>query len=148
MTSDHRSPSDIQACLTYADAAAAIEWLSAAFGFTAQLVVAADDGAIIHSELSLGTGVVMVSSPKPEDGRHAPRAPGGAPATLSVYVPDPDAHHARAVAAGARVLRPLRNEAYDARGYMAEDPEGYRWYFGNYRPGAYWRSPPASASEA
>ena len=24
------------------------------------------------------------------------------------------------------------------RGYMVEDIEGHQWYFGNYRPGAYW----------
>ena len=44
---------------------------------------------------------------------------------LSVFVPDPDAHHDIAVAAGARIARPLTTEEYGARGYMALDPEGH-----------------------
>ena len=54
-------------------------------------------------------------------------------------VDDPDAHYARAKAAGAQILRELRDEEYGARGYMAKDPEGHIWYFGNYRPGAHWQ---------
>jgi uncharacterized glyoxalase superfamily protein PhnB len=80
----------------------------------------------------------MVSSPKPDDNRVSPRSLTGSAQTLSVFVPDPDAHHERAVAAGAVILRPLRDEDYGARGYMARDPEGHEWYFGNYRPGARW----------
>ena len=91
-----------------------------------------------HSELSLGTGVVMVSSPKPEDRHVSPRALAGSAQALSVFVTDPDAYHKKAVAAGARVIRPLQTEEYGARGYMAVDPEGHMWYFGNYRPGKYW----------
>ncbi len=139
MSGPERTPSDIHPSLTYDDAAAAIEWLCRAFGFTRRLVVPGPDGRIEHSELSLGTGVVMVSSPKAEDGRVGARALGGRRAHgLCVCVADPDAHHARAVAAGARVVRALRNEEYGARGYMAEDLEGNWWYFGDYRPGAWW----------
>jgi uncharacterized glyoxalase superfamily protein PhnB len=70
--------------------------------------------------------------------RFGPRSSGGAPATVSVYVVDPDAHHDRAVAAGATIIRPLKDEEYGARGYGAIDIEGHQWYFGDYRPGAYW----------
>ena len=140
MGSSYRTPSDIHPCLTYDDAPAAIEWLCRAFGFTKQLVVPGPDGQIVHSELSLGTGVVMISSPKPEAGRLGPSSPKGAPCTLSVYVADPDAHHERAIAAGAKVIVPLRDEDYGARGYSVEDLEGHNWYFGNYRPGEFWES--------
>jgi uncharacterized glyoxalase superfamily protein PhnB len=100
--------------------------------------VAGEGNRVEHSELTLGTGVVMVSSPKPEDGRVSPRQQTGSSQALSVFVPDPDAHHARAVSAGARIVRPLQTEEYGARGYGARDPEGHLWYFGNYRPGEYW----------
>ena len=133
------TPSDIHPSLTYDDAPAAIDWLCRAFGFTRRFVVEGEGGRVEHSELSLGTGVVMVSSAKPEGGRISPRGLGGKlPTALSVFVPDPDAHHEHAVAAGARILRPLQDEPYGARGYMAEDPEGHQWYFGDYRPGGYW----------
>ena len=149
MSETDRSPScDIHPSLTYDDAPAAIDWLCRAFGFTKRFVVPGPGGTIQHSELSLGNGVVMIGSPKAEDRRVSPQALAGVAQALSVFVADPDAHHAKAVAAGARIVRPLRTEEYGARGYMALDPEGHLWYFGDYRPGAYWESgdaPPASA---
>jgi uncharacterized glyoxalase superfamily protein PhnB len=133
------TPSDIHPCLAYEDAPAAIDWLCRAFGFSKRFVVPGLDGRIEHAELSLGTGVVMLSSPNAELQWTSPRGHvGSASHALSVYVADPDAHFQRALAAGARMIRPLQDEEYGARGYMAEDPEGHRWYFGNYRPGAYW----------
>ena len=134
------TPSDIHPCLTYDDAGTAIDWLCRVFGFTRRLVVPGADGTVAHSELSLGTGVIMVSSPKADMGRHSPRSALGGPTALSVYVPDPDLHYSRSIASGARVTRPLQDEEYGARGYCVEDLEGHQWYFGNYRPGAYWES--------
>ena len=136
----YRSPSDIYPSLTYDDAPAAIDWLCRAFGFTRRFVVPGPNNRVEHSELSLGTGVIMIGSPKPEDGQLSPRALTGTSQGLSVFVEDPDAHHQVAVAAGARVIRPLRTEEYGARGYMALDPEGHRWYFSTYRPGEYWET--------
>ena len=138
MSEPYRSLSDLYPGLTYEDAPGAIDWLCRAFGFTKRLVVPGPHDRVEHSELSLGTGVIMISSPKPEDHRVSPRALAGVAQTISVYVADPDAHHAASVAAGARVVRPLRTEEYGARGYMVLDPEGHLWYFGDYRPGAYW----------
>jgi uncharacterized glyoxalase superfamily protein PhnB len=136
----YRTPSDIHPSLTYDDAPAAIDWLCKAFGFTKRFVVPGPNNRIEHSELSLGTGVVMISSPKAEDRRVSPKVLPGTAQALSVFVADPDAHHEVAVAAGARILRPLQTEEYGARGYMVLDPEGHVWYFGNYRPGEYWEA--------
>ena len=144
--SEYKTPADIHPCLTYADANAAMDWLCRAFGFTKRLVVPGPDGTVQHSELSLGTGVVMVSSSRP--GRHPPGKAGGYTATLSVYVPDPDQHFAQAVASGATVTQPLRDEEYGARGYGVTDLEGHNWYFGNYRPGAYWEGSAGDAQDA
>lgn len=140
MDRSYRSPSDIYPSLTYNDAVAAIDWLCRAFGFTRRFVVPGPGGRVEHSELSLGTGVIMISSPKPEDRRAAPGSLPGIAQALSVFVADPDAHYKIAVAAGARVVRELRTEEYGARGYMVLDPEGHLWYFGNYRPGEYWEA--------
>jgi uncharacterized glyoxalase superfamily protein PhnB len=140
MAQTYRTPSDIHPSLTYDDAPAAIDWLCRAFGFTKRFVVPGPDNRVEHSELSLGTGVVMVSSPKPEAGRVGPKALSGHSQALSVYVADPDTHHKAAIEAGAKVVRPLQTEDYGARGYMVRDPEGHLWYFGNYRPGEYWEA--------
>lgn len=130
--------SNIYPSLTYDDAPAAIEWLCRAFGFTRRLVVDGPDGTVVHSELSLGPGVIMVSSPKPEAGRVGPGKTSAAPSALCVRVDDPDAHFKRAHDAGAEILRELQDEDYGSRGYMARDPEGHQWYFGTYRPGEHW----------
>ena len=59
------TPSDIHPSLTYDDAPAAIDWLCRAFGFTKRFVVSGPNNRIEHSELSLGTGVVMVARRNP-----------------------------------------------------------------------------------
>ena len=130
--------------LTYADAPGAIEWLCRAFGFTPRLVVPGPVGRVVHSELSLGQGVVMISSPKPEQGRAAPLRGASRSHALSVHVDDPDEHCERARAAGARILREPTDEEHGGRGYMAADPEGHLWYFGSYRPGEHWGELPSA----
>ena len=135
---DEPVPSNIYPALTYDDAPAAIAWLCRAFGFQKRLVVPGPDGSVRHSELSLGPGVIFVSSPRPDEARMGPRGLPGLHQILSVRVDDPDAHFASAVAAGAEILTELRDEEHGSRGYTARDPEGQRWYFGTYRPGAYW----------
>ena len=147
MSASYRSPSDIYPSLTYEDAPAAIEWLCRAFGFHKRFVVDGPDNRIEHSELSLGTGVVMISSPKTEDNRRSPKALAGVAQALSVFVADPDGHYAVAIAAGARLVRELRTEEYGARGYMVLDPENHLWYFGSYRPGEYWQSEGQNSDE-
>jgi uncharacterized glyoxalase superfamily protein PhnB len=49
-------------------------------------------------------------------------------------VEDADAHHARAVAAGAEVVADLVDQDYGGRGYSCRDPEGHLWNFGTYDP--------------
>lgn len=50
-------------------------------------------------------------------------------------VDDPDAHHDRAQAAGARIVRELEDMEYGSREYSARDLEGNLWSFGTYEPG-------------
>ena len=139
MTSNPRStPANIFPCLFYRDAARAIEWLCRAFGFVQRMSVPGDNGTIAHAELSFGEGVVMVASCKPDRGWMSPLDLPAVNQVISVYVEDPDAHYARAKPSGAEITYDIRNEEYGARGYMAKDIEGNHWYFGNYRPGAYW----------
>ncbi len=130
--------SDVYPSLTYEDAKSAIEWLTRAFGFECRFVVPGEGNDIMHSELSFGNAVLMISSPKAEFNRVSPRHSHGRAQALSLFVADPDAHFATAMKAGATLVRPLQDEEYGARGYMVSDPEGHLWYFGTYRPGAYW----------
>jgi uncharacterized glyoxalase superfamily protein PhnB len=125
-------------CFAYDDAPRAIEFLERAFGFKPRLVVPGPNGTIRHSQLEYEGGVIMVSSPRPGTdwagpGGRAPRC-----AAVCVLVRDPDAHCARARAAGAVITREVQDEEYGSRGYMAKDSEGNEWYFGTYEPGVHW----------
>lgn len=121
----------ISSALFYDDAARAIEWLEKAFGFETRLRVEDGAGGIVHSELLLGSGVVMVASP--HAGGRSPRAVGGANTqSLFVYVDDVEAHAARARASGAEIVREPSERDYDDwadRTYEVLDPEGHRWWF-------------------
>lgn len=118
--------------LRYHDARAAIEWLDTAFGFSAKDVHDGPDGTVAHAELLAGDGLVMLGSepatPDPQFGEHAGRE------WTYVSVADPDALHARAVAAGAEIARPLEDTDYGSREFSARDPEGNLWSFGTYAP--------------
>lgn len=145
MSSDTAAPG-IYPSLFYQDAPGMIDWLERAFGFQRRLIVPGDDGAIRHSELSLGPVVVMVSSPRADMRWEGPPALGATHAGLCVHVRDPDAHYARAVAAGAEVLFSLKDTPYGSRGYTVRDPEGVSWTFDTYIPGAYWDGKDGTAS--
>lgn len=143
MSDSESTQPNIFPSLTYDDASAAVEWLCRAFGFTKRLIVPGPNGSIAHSELSLGPGVIMVSSAKPDIERVSPRSLPAVHQALSVRIDDPDAHYARAKAAGASILQELKDEDHGSRGYMAQDLEGHHWYFGTYQPGSYWNDKPA-----
>ena len=126
--------------LRYKDAAAAIEWLCKAFGFEQHLVVPGEDGAIVHAQLVFGNGMVMLGSERGNEFdalQKPPSALGGAVSQSPyIVVDDVDAHHARAVAAGAEIVIALRDEDYGGRDYSCRDPEGHLWNFGSYDPWA------------
>ena len=122
--------------LRYDDAHAAIDWLCEAFGFEKQEVYEGSDGTVAHAQLALDGALIMLGSAR-EGGVYPGRTPsqlGGITGSIYVYVGDPDAHCARARAAGARIpLEPYDTE-YGSREYAAYDIEGYWWTFGTYHP--------------
>ena len=134
----HKDTASIIPTLRYRDATAAIEWLCRAFGFTKHLVVPGDAGTIAHAQLTYGNGMIMLGSARDDEFGKLQRTPAqaGGIGTQSPYVivPDADAHLARAVAAGAKVVIPIRDESYGGRGYSCLDPEGHLWNFGTYDP--------------
>ena len=131
-------------CLRYTDAPAAIEFLCSAFGFTRHAVFAddADPSLILHAQLALGEAMIMLSSAVPGEAAEryrwkTPSEAGGVTACMCCVIDDPDAHFARAKAAGADIVtEPHDNEGYPGRSYNARDPEGNDWDFGSYDPWA------------
>jgi len=119
--------------IKYRDASSAIPWLQRAFGLTRHLVVEGDGGRIGHAELARPGGMVMLGSRTAPDPRNPWAAASGG---VYVVVPDVDAHHAAAKAAGAEVVIAPRDTDYGAREYTARDCEGNLWSFGSYDPWA------------
>src|SRR5688572_14409882 len=107
-------------CLAYRDPGAAITFLQRAFGFSPLLTVPGDDGAIVHAELSFGDEVVMLGSARPELGWVSPLDLPALNATVCFFIDEVDAHYAVAVAAGARVVRELRDTNYGSREYSVK----------------------------
>lgn len=126
--------------LRYKDAPAAIKWLCRVFGFEENLVVPGDAGAVVHAQLVLGNGMVMLGS---GDG-HGSRfddlmGPISDPDTLraqSIYVvvEDIDAHYEGALRGGAEIVIENQDADYGGRGYTCRDLEGNVWSFGSYDP--------------
>jgi uncharacterized glyoxalase superfamily protein PhnB len=116
--------------LQYDDAAAAIAFLTDALGFERHAVHADEHGRVAHAELRFGDGMVMLGDVRPDDDRFRTGH-----AVTYVVVDDPDAVHARAVAAGAEVAMPPTDQGYGSRDVAILDPEGNVWSFGTYRPG-------------
>ncbi|WP_328722431.1 VOC family protein [Streptomyces sp. NBC_00247] len=122
----------------YEDAKAAIRTLTEVLGFTAEAVYEDGGGAVVHAELSLGNGRVMLGS-RGRDGVFARAMAGGGPVGIYVVLgsaEDLDRHHARAAARGMEILMPPTGQDYGSRDYMARDAEGNVWSFGTYAPGA------------
>ena len=120
--------------IAFRDARAGAAFLVSAFGFEERCMYARkDDPSVIeHGELRwpLGGGIMFGSAGK-DDSPFGQRAPGND----SVYVvcDDADALFDRATAAGAEVVRGLKDEDYGSRGFTVRDPDGNLWSFGTYR---------------
>jgi PhnB protein len=108
-------------------AAEAIEFYATVLGARERVRMSAPDGKVGHAELQIGDSVVMLSDAYPEMGVRGPRAYGGSPVTLLVYVEDVDAAVERAVAGGARVVREVEDRFYGDRSGQIEDPFGHVW---------------------
>lgn len=119
---------DLTPYLLYEDAAAALEWLSGAFGFKETLRFTDAQGRVTHAEMDTGgDGHLMLG--EPGGGYRSPRRAGHLNGFLHVLVDDVDAHFERASAAGATIVAGPEDKEYGTRSYRAEDPEGHRWDF-------------------
>jgi PhnB protein len=108
-------------------AGAAIEFYERVFGARERMRMPAPGGKVGHAELELGESLIMLADEFPEMGVRSPKAIGGTPVTMSVYVEDVDAVFDAAVAAGATALRQVENQFYGDRSGQFEDPFGHRW---------------------
>lgn len=109
------------------DAARAIDFYKRAFGATELMRYDAPGGKIGHAEIRVGDSVIMLADEHPEMGYRSPKALGGSPVSILLYLDDVDGQFERAVAAGAKSLRPVENQFYGDRSGTLEDPFGHVW---------------------
>ena len=138
MTAPDAPPPTVWPTLRARDARGLIRFLVDALGFE-EVVTYGDqpDGSgdvVVHAQLAWPAGGgVMLGSVRDDPGTPWPLTPG----TAGCYVvtDDPDALHARAVAAGAEVVAELHDTDHGSRDFAVRDPEGNLWSFGTY-PGS------------
>jgi PhnB protein len=109
-------------------AAGAIEFYKRAFGATELLRIGGAGGRIGHAEVRIGDSPVMLADEHPEMQSKGPRSFGGSPVSIVLYVENVDAFVEKAVAAGAKLTRPVEDKFYGDRGGSIEDPYGHIWH--------------------
>ena len=109
-------------------AAAAIDFYKKAFGAVELGRMPAQDGKrLMHAMIRIGDSMVMLADAFPEYGGRGPKALGGTPVTVHLYVTDADKVFAQAVAAGATVAMPIADMFWGDRYGVVADPFGHRW---------------------
>ena len=111
------------------NAAQAIDWYKKALGAEEVSRATGPDGKILHADLKIGNSHIMVNDAM--GGAKGPKAFGGSPTSLWVYVANADALFNRAVGAGAKVepgpMGQLSDQFWGDRCGTINDPQGYRW---------------------
>ncbi len=108
-------------------AGAAIDFYCSVLGARERMRMPGPDGRIFHAELELGDSMIMLADENPEVDVRGPRAIGGNPMMVHVYVEDADSVFEQAIAAGAKALRQVEDRFYGDRSGRFEDPFGHRW---------------------
>jgi len=113
--------------LIYDDVAAAIDWLTGAFGFRERTGArhTLPDGTVGRAQLAIADGLITVGTPS----IHGDSPSRGVSSMLYIYVDDVDGHFQRARAAGATIVLELRDQPWGDRLYQATDRAGHQWTF-------------------
>ncbi len=112
--------------LAFRNATQAMEFYQRAFG-ARETMRFEIGGHIAHAEIQIGDSTIMLSEEWPEGGRFSAETLGNSPISLVIHVPDVDAFAERAVEAGMKVVRPLKDQFYGYRDVTMVDPFGYSW---------------------
>jgi len=111
--------------LTLDNAAQAIDWYKKGLGAQELSRSTGPDGKIMHAEIQIGNSRLMLNDAVM--GGKGPKAIGGSPASLWLYVDDCDALFNKAVSAGATAKMPVDNQFWGDRMGVLVDPHGYQW---------------------
>jgi PhnB protein len=113
----------------------AIAFYKKALGAEKVLRLADPGGKVQHAEISIGDSRIMLADEHPEIQALSPKTVGGSPVSIHLYVEDVDRAVERAVAVGAKLIRPVADQFYGDRVGGIEDPFGYRWFIATHKEG-------------
>jgi PhnB protein len=108
--------------------AKALEFYKQAFDAVERERMQDATGKVHHAEIDIGNSRVMLADENRNVGALSPETIGGSPVSMHVYVEDVDAVVARALAAGAKLTRPVADQFYGDRVGGITDPFGHRWF--------------------
>lgn len=133
-------PSPVISCMRYRDCDAAIEWLRDVLGFQEQAVFRDDTGNVMHAQLVIGDGMIMLGplsdTPYGKLMKQPNEIGGFNTQSVCLIVQDPDATYAIANKHGAKIVIDIKDEAYGGRSFTCQDPEGHFWSIGSFDPWA------------
>ena len=109
------------------DARAAIDLYQKAFGGKLGDLLEGPDGMVMHASIQIGDSSLMLSQEHPAWGTKSPKALGGSPAMIHLYVPDSDAVFKQAIECGCTEVAPMMNCFWGERMGKVEDPFGFQW---------------------
>ncbi|PYQ34496.1 MAG: hypothetical protein DMF57_06165 [Acidobacteria bacterium] len=109
------------------DASAELEFCKTTFGAVELLRRPGPDGTVAHALVTIGPAMVMIEAEWPTLASRAPQSDGSSPVVIYVYVEDVDKVIERGVAAGAKVLLPVKNQFWGDRTGRIVDPSGHVW---------------------
>ena len=112
--------------LSVSGAAKVIDFYKNAFGATERYRLTSKDGKVGHAELEIKGQVIMLADEFPGMST-SPKTLGGSATTFVLMVPNADAAHDKAVAAGAESVRPPMDAFYGYRMAVVKDPAGHQW---------------------
>ncbi len=113
--------------LILTNAAKAIEFYKKVFGAQELARMATPNGKVAHAEIQIGNSIIMLADECPEWDARSPQTIGGSPVFVSLYVEDVDAVVGQAVAAGAKLFKPVQDQFYGDRSGSITDPFGHKW---------------------
>ena len=119
--------------LACGDAAAAIEFYRKAFAAIEAIRIPGPGGKIGHAEVKIGDSRVMLADEYAQMNFYGPRTRGGTTVHIHLYVRNVDAMTDKAVAAGAKLVRPVKDQFYGDRSGSIEDPFGHIWHLATHK---------------
>ncbi len=105
----------------------ALEFYKKAFGAEEIFNMPGPGGKVMHAEIKIGDSHIMLNDEFPDYGSFGPKAGGGSPVTIHLYVNNVDSMMERAVNAGAKVTMPVADMFWGDRYGKLEDPFGHHW---------------------